>query len=296
MLKRALKTPRNLLYRLSPWLFWAPYVRRAKQLGIDGLYILLSFDCDTDEDAKASKNLFEWLSARGIPATFAVPGAQLQSGAKIYRELKNAGAHFLNHGGAAHTELREGVYRSTTFYSKLSPGEVEEDIHQGHSAFEEVLGEAPRGFRAPHFGHFQAPQQLDLIYSTLRALGGYRLSSTTTPGAARRHGPAFDVSGLWEVPIIGSYYWPLRIFDSWGHRRDRESRQVQDTYAWELMRTVQQLTRRAYPAVLNYYADPSHVVENRAYFRALESALNAGAKFTDYEQLLGMIASRQEIS
>lgn len=95
-----------------------------------------------------------------MDATFAVPGAQLASQAGQYRRLLDAGGRFLNHGGRPHAERAETLYRGVTFYCDMDDGGVEQDIRDGHRTVGEVLGISPRGFRAPHFGCYQKPEQL----------------------------------------------------------------------------------------------------------------------------------------
>ncbi|MEX2161704.1 MAG: polysaccharide deacetylase family protein [Anaerolineales bacterium] len=283
----------NLVNRAFPSVFWRKYGRLARKAGINHLYIILSYDCDTQEDIPASAELFEWLRARDIPATFAVPGPQLKQGKDVYRRLQDLGARFINHGGAPHTKLMGGRYESTTFYDRMRPHEVKADIREGHQIFSDVLGHEPSGFRAPHFGHFQKPHQLGLIYDTLRMLDSYRYSTTTAPASAWRSGPIYAKGQLWEIPVLGSYYWPLRIFDSWGHRESKITRQARDTYARELTTTVDRLTTKRFPALLNYYADPSHINKNKAYFTALEYARDRGAIFIDYETIIALAESQR---
>ena len=297
MPSQPLKTARNLLLRLAPsLLFWREYTRKARAAGISKLYIILSYDCDTPDDAAAGVQLFDWLATRGIPATFAVPGMPLNESQKEYRAIHRQGAAFINHGGAPHTEFRGDRYHSVTFYERMAPEKVAADIRLGHQIFETVLGEAPVGFRAPHFGHYQRPEQLRLIYDTLSEMGGYRFSSTTTAAFAQLYGPLVAADALVEIPIIGSYHWPLRIFDSWGHVVDRVSRTVTDAYAQGLLQTVDQLIRRQIPTVLNYYADPSQVIGNPAYFGALERAQELGAQFISYAQLLEIARPRERLA
>lgn len=278
-----LKSARNYYFRFFPETFWGPYTRKAKDAGIERLQILLSYDCDTFEDVQASIKLFEKLSAMGIPATFAVPGAQLRESADVYRDLFERGAQFINHGGAPHTFKESGRYRSTSFYSKMSREEVVADIQLGHHIFEEVLGEAPKGFRAPHFGHFQTPEQLELIYKTLRQLGSYTFSSTTTAAVAHRHGPMQRLDDLIEFPIIGTYHWPMRVFDSYTHLQDKVSREAKDSYAEALFESANQLNKHSLPALLNYYADPSHIINSKAYFNALSKLSELGVRFVGFQ-------------
>lgn len=291
---KLLKAITNVRYRSFPGLFWRKYSDQARKAGITGLYFILSYDCDTDEDVSASLKLYEWLSKRDIPATFAVPGSQLEHGRKEYKQLDRAGAHFINHGGAAHTRRTNSGYESTTFYSQMASAAVVQDIQQGHKIFSSVFGRQPNGFRAPHFGHFQKPDQLAIIYDTLNQLGSYQFSSTTTPRMAAKRGPVFMEDRIWELPVLGSYNWPLRIFDSWGHRQNRQTRIAKDSYAAELRRTVDKLLRMGLPAVLNYYADPSHISENKAYFEALEYAKNRGVTFSDYYSVISTASAHME--
>jgi peptidoglycan/xylan/chitin deacetylase (PgdA/CDA1 family) len=282
-----MRSAQNALIRMAPGpLFWRSYAKNARRAGLEQLYIILSYDCDTPEDAAASTGLYAWLAKHSIPATFAVPGAQLEESRKEYRALHRQGAAFINHGGAPHTEFREGRYHSVTFYERIDAETVAADIRLGHEIFKRVLGAAPRGFRAPHFGHFQRPEQLRLIYDTLRELGGYRFSSTTTSAFAQRYGPVVEADGLMEIPILGSYHWPLRIFDSYRYISDRVSRKVTDDYARDFFSTVENLIQQGIPALLNYYADPAHVIDNEAYLDALARAQGLGAQFISYEQLL----------
>ena len=285
-----LSSARNMLFHLFPRLFWGPYSQRSEQVGINELLVLLSYDSDTDEDAEASQALFAKLRALGIPATFAVPGVQLRKGSKIYRELLEQGATFINHGGAAHTEWREGRYWSVNFYNQKSSEEVREDIREGHRIFEEVLGQPPNGFRAPHFGHFQDQAALALIHEELLRLGSYRFCSSSLAPRTRSQGPVMQMNGLWEVPITGTYQWPTRIFDSYGHLASKTARKTTDEYAHAWIGSVRDFQTRRIPALLNYYADPSHVAESIPYYEALEEARQMGVRFVDFDDLLNLVA------
>jgi hypothetical protein len=285
----ASRVSRSLFYRLFPRVFWAPYAKKAEQIGLKTICIILSYDCDTDADAQASGILNEWLRSKAIRATFAVPGKQLARNRFRYIDIKKSGSFFINHGGAAHTQWKNNRYWSTTFYDQMTENEVVNDIRRGHEVFIDVLGEEPKGFRAPHFGHFQSEQNLELIYRTLRELGGYQYVSGTLPTVAMKNGPIYKVDGLYEIPVLGSYYWPTRIFDSWTHRKDRMSRQVKESYGSELISTIRAFRHAGIPALLNYYADPSHVVASQRYYEALEYALDSGVVFLDYQDIIQII-------
>lgn len=269
-------------------LYWPSYARQARRLGLDRLYLILSFDCDTPQDAEAATRLDPWLRERGIKATYAVPGETLQQGAASYHRLAADGAEFINHGALPHTEWRGGRYWSITFYHAMSPQDVAADIRRGHHIVADVIGRPPVGFRAPHFGLFQRPAQLRLQYDTLRELG-YHYSTSTMPRFAMRRGPVFDVGGLWEIPLSGTYRQPFRVFDSWSYLRSPQDRVLKGQYSRAFIHTVDRLLARRIPGVLNYYVDPAHVVESAAFRQAIEHVVTRQIPTLHYTELLAMI-------
>jgi peptidoglycan/xylan/chitin deacetylase (PgdA/CDA1 family) len=245
------------------------YRALAQAAGLDRLYLLLSFDCDTDEDVPAAKALSRELSRRGVRGSFAVPGIQLQRGAATYRRLAEEGAEFMNHGALPHAEWRDTRYYSTTFYSEMTPQAVVEDMHAGHHIVEKIIGRAPLGFRAPHFGCFQAPEQLELVYRTARDLG-YRYCSTTIPDHALDRGPFYAAGRLWEVPLSGSYRYPSTLLDSWTYLSSYEEYTLKEEYYELFEETVRRLTEERVPGLLSFYVDPAHVVDQSPFLRALD--------------------------
>ncbi len=264
------------------------YGSLARTQGLNQLYVLLSFDCDTPEDIIAAQQIDGWLRPLGIKATYAVPGAQLQEGAEVYRKLAETGSDFINHGARAHAEWREGRYWSVTFYDEMSPEEVVGDIERGHEIFCRILGRAPVGFRAPHFGSFQAPEQRELIYDALRKLG-YRYSTSTLPEFGLNRGPVVDVGGLSEIPLSGSYAAPFSVLDSWNYVESPYHPLVKSEYASYFIGTVERLLALGVPGILNYYADPSHVYETEAFYRAMEYLVEHKIQTIHFDWLLDAV-------
>jgi peptidoglycan/xylan/chitin deacetylase (PgdA/CDA1 family) len=245
------------------------YGRLARAAGIDRLYLFLSFDCDTDEDIAAAVEIDPWLRKHGIRTTYAVPGRQLEKGAGTWRRLAEAGATFMNHGGLPHAERRDDRYHSITFYAEMSPEEVVADIERGDRCVRNFVGVAPRGFRAPHFGLYQRPEQIELVHATARRLG-YAYCSTTIPAYALSHGPLVRLDGLIEIPCFGSWRAPESILDSWTYLADRRNYRLQDTYYELFAETVERMLGEGIPGILTYYADPSHVLDQAPFHRAIE--------------------------
>src|SRR3546814_20655229 len=90
-------------------------------------------------------------------------------------------------------------------------------MRAGDAAVRDVIGRAPLGFRAPHFGMFQATVQLALVHSVAHRLG-YSYCSTTIPSYGHAHGPAGDVGGeVMQLPTSGSSHAPSTILDALTH-------------------------------------------------------------------------------
>jgi hypothetical protein len=242
---------------------------RARAVGIDRPMLWLSFDCDTDRDAVAAERIEPWLRDLDIRASYAVPGVQIERGADIYARLARDGAEFMNHGYQPHTTLRDGWYNPITFYDQMSPEAVLADVRRGHEAVVAVTGTAPRGFRAPHFGSFQTPEQLALLHDEAKRLR-YSYCSTTVPQFGLDHGPVVDCGGIHEIPLSGSLRTPGLILDSWCHLEDKVTYRLSDSYFDLMKETVDFVTSNALPCLLSYYVDPAHVEGQTAFLKAIE--------------------------
>lgn len=264
---------------------WRQYDQLARAQGLDRLYLLLSFDCDTPEDIAAAAELDHWLAGLGLRRTYAVPGEQLIQGAETYRRLAESGADFINHGQRPHTEFRDGCYRSVTFYNEMTPEEVAQDIRLGHQTCLEVLGRPPRGFRAPHFGYYQKPDQREVLYHELRNLG-YEFSSSTVPQLAFQQGPLIDVGELFEIPLSGSIGAPYSLLDSWNHVVSPEHPTVTDQYGELFVQTVDGLLNMDVAGILNYYVDPAHVRGTATFDRVIRYAVERELSSLGFSELL----------
>lgn len=294
---------KTLLKRLlRPFLGWAPagmeapttavfqgYLAAARQLGIDRPYLFLSFDCDTDLDAAAVEEVHGFLDSLGIKATYAVPGTQLLKSPEPYRRLAERGAEFMNHGGLPHAEWREDQWVGITFYDSMSPEEVEADIRQGHEIVKEVIGQPPMGFRAPHFGCYQQPEQVDLLHRTAASLG-YRYCSTTIPSVGLEYGPAYQTNGLIEIPCFGSVRNPRTILDSWTYLSDRKNYALGESYFELMAETMELFMNKQLPAVFTWYADPCHVWKQAPFVRAMEIVASHGVRSVSGGDLTDLVA------
>jgi hypothetical protein len=267
------------------------YVAAARKLGLKHPCLFLSFDCDTDLDADAAEEVHDFLESLGIKATYAVPGAQLLKSRDPYRRLAERGAEFMNHGGLPHAEWRQDQWVGITFYDSMTPEAVEADIRRGHEIVTEVIGRAPLGFRAPHFGCYQKPQQVDLLHGTAASLG-YRYCSTTIPAFGLKFGPAYETHGLIEIPCFGSARYPETILDSWTYLTDRKSYALGDQYLELMTETVETILSRQIPAIFTWYADPCHVLNQPPFRRAMELLAKSGVASVSGTELAQLVSDR----
>jgi hypothetical protein len=274
--------------RLHPSSSLAQYRAKAARTGLDRLYLVLSFDCDTPDDIDVAWSVHERLLALGICPSYAVPGALLIEGADVYRRIAATGAEFLNHGGRSHTyfDTQRGEYRSNFFYDQQPRVILKRDIEEGDRIVTEVIGKKPVGYRTPHFGTFQRPDQLLFLHEVLRELQ-YTYSTSTTPVAGLRYGPAFTRFGLMEFPVSGQGSNPLSILDSWGCFRAPDRTLAAKDYKREALGMARHLAPG--PGILNFYADPCHVADQPIFFETM-AELTSMSKPVAYRDLMDLVS------
>jgi Polysaccharide deacetylase len=284
-----LTNPYRLLYSFWAWAdrnrLDQRYRRLAEQEGFRELFLVLSFDCDTREDADTVLKVHDRLSGLGVTPVYAVPGELLNKGERVYRKIADAGGEFINHGFRDHTffDTARGRYTSCFFYDQLPLETVRNDIVEGDRNLRSTLGIQSKGFRAPHFGTFQKPPQLRFQHSVLQELG-YRFSTSTLPIYAYRFGPAFRDFGVLELPVSGMGSMPLRILDSWTCFAAPARRFGPEDFVRE-GRLAGENFRSLGIGLLNFYADPSHIHDRPEFFEAVAYWAQI-AKPVTYSQLL----------
>jgi peptidoglycan/xylan/chitin deacetylase (PgdA/CDA1 family) len=266
------------------------HARLTRLAGIDRLYLVLSFDCDTVDDAAVAWRVHERLSALEVRPVYAVPGALLQQAPDTYRRIARTGAEFLNHGGTEHTYFDHELDRhaSSFFYGELEPARVIQDVEDGHRMVEEIIGRRPIGFRTPHFGTYQRPEQLLHLHGVLRQLG-YRFSTSTTPRFGLRHGPISSRFGLPELPVTGVPTSPFEILDTWAFFAAPDRIHAPADYVREAHILADALADLG-AGVINVYGDPIHIHDRPEFFEAV-GAWAAVAEPVSYGQLLDRVAT-----
>lgn len=292
-IKRALADPSLVTYALRAKLdrrrLMQRYASLARGAGFKRLYLVLSFDCDTIDDANVAWSVHSKLLDMGIRPVYAVPGQLLEKGAEVYARIRDAGGEFMNHGYTEHTyfDTARGEHASCFFYDELPLEKVRGDILQGDVCLKQVLGVQPQGFRTPHFGSFQKPRQLRFLHSVLRQLN-YRFSTSTGPLYAFRFGPAFERSGIREIPVSGMASLPLKILDTWSCFMAPGRTLTPEDYYAEGRETAAKYKELG-AGLLNYYADPSHIHDSPLFFDTV-ARWAAVAKSVNYEDLFKELA------
>jgi hypothetical protein len=238
-----------------------------RRAGLRAPGFILSFDCDTDTDSAVVGTVHARLRAAGLSPLYAVAGEVLADAATTYREIADDGAVFLNHGFRRHAALdsASGELTSTYFYGAAPTAEWQQDIQRGDEAIRDILGQAPDGFRTPHFASFEQPQELRALWRYLKSLG-YRYSSSTRPLFTLRHGPFYDRDGITEFPVSGCISQPGQIIDSWGIVRNGDG--SPDRLIAELNAYLA-VMKSGQPLFLNMYLDPADIALHDEVFATL---------------------------
>ena len=275
----------KLGYRLRPDALAQRHARLARRAGLDRVWLVLSFDCDTTEDAEVAGPVHERLAELGVQPVYAVPGALLREASDVYSRIAQTGAEFINHGDRMHTYFDEaaGRWASNFFYDQQPREVIRRDILDGHETVTEIVGRRPTGYRTPHFGTFQDPEQLRWLHGVIGELD-YRFSTSTIPMWGLREGPVFDRFGRLELPVSGGVEDPFGILDTWSCFEAPDRVRTPEDYEREaaaLAATFEQ----AGAGLINVYGDPSHIHDSEEFFRAV-GCWAAVAQPASYGELL----------
>jgi len=275
----------RLVKRFKPDCLWHRYGRLARYQLFKKLYLVLSFDIDTPEDAGVVLEMDKRLRDMGTMPSYAVPGSLLEREYKTFEVLLNRKAEFLNHGKVQHTVWKQEFrrYESCFFYHKLSRKQVKEDIEKGNEAFQRILGIRPKGFRTPHFGTFQEEDQIRFFHSVLKELH-YQYSSSTVPYYSFRYGPVIHRFGLFEFPLTGVFSRPMDVQDSWGFYGAPDRQWGSKDYLAEARAMTHFCQEKQAVGLLNYYADPSDVWNEPSFYQSVQSWLQV-AQPISFEKL-----------
>ncbi|MDQ4131312.1 MAG: polysaccharide deacetylase family protein [Actinomycetota bacterium] len=144
--------------------------------------------------------LLALLQTHGIKGTFFVLGVVAERSPEVVTELANEG-----HEIACHGHAHEFVY-------KQSPREFRDDVERARGAIGDIVGDAPRGYRAPYFSiRKDSIWALDILAdlgfaydSSIFPVHNYRYGIPDAPREPHRYE---TVSGaIQELPLT-----PLRV-------------------------------------------------------------------------------------
>jgi hypothetical protein len=274
-----------LISKVTPSLVWALRRRSMRNLKLAEPLIVVSCDCDTDDDTAVVLAIDAKFSQIGITPEYAVPGAVLLRGASTYLELHGRGRKFLNHGYFDHvTVLSNKIAENTFLYSDLNMFEIEDDMTRGHTVIKELFGSTPTGWRTPHFGSFEKRSQLALI-ATLCEKFGYTYSSSSTGFHSLKHGQ-INFSGFTaEIPVTGHGSAGLGVLDSWSFLRNKADPNSFDSPAFftELRQIINNF--KGINFLLNIYLDPRFVPRTEIFWSELRRELD-GIRNVSFEEAL----------
>jgi len=276
----------RMVSKILPRNLFKKYACQTFKKKLTHLYFILSFDCDTEEDILSAWDVHQHVTRLGVTPIYAIPGQILEKGSSVFKRILDNGGEFINHGYTKHAFYNtvNHRYESCFFYDQLSNQQIREDVIKGDQAIRTVLGIQPEGFRVPHFGRFQKPSQQSQIYCILNELG-YRYSTSTMPYYGFVHGAMMDVGNLIEFPLSGGLMHPLSVLDTWAYFKAPDRIYSEREYAQQAHSMADYFTRNQYPGILNYYADPNHIVSNDLFFKTIYEMVQQ-AESTTYTRII----------
>jgi len=192
----------------------------------------------------------------------------------VFESIRDRGGIFINHGFKKHTfyNKKNKRHESCFFYDKIPTKILENDIVKGHNFLKNFLKKHPNGFRTPHFGTFQNKKNLELLHKILKE-NNYLYSSSTVPSYGYLNGSIMKAFGLYEFPISGRYSSPLLILDSWGFFAAPCRKETEHDYLMEIEKLINVIKKNC--GIVNIYADPSHVVKSKIFFKSMDLLISS---------------------
>ncbi len=237
----------------------------------------VTFDCDLDEDYRDLPVLLDGLKKRNLCTAFACIGDRMRAAPDLHRRMVAEGHEILNH-----TQTHPWAYETSAEAFRA-------ELQAAHETCLAVTGQAPVGFRMPHFGNprVYAVVEKGAFYGDLAALG-YRCSSSAMAGRCREGGKPFRVSGVWELPLSPCPLHPFGILDSYHSVQSPEAcHRGPGEFEGLLTELLEEgLRRRAY---LNVYLDPCDVANRKGFWDFLDRA-RSQLEMPTYSQVLGTLA------
>lgn len=213
----------------------------------------LSFDCDLPEDVASHAWLLGRLKEYGLRGSFACIGKYVEMFPEEHQLLADAGHEIINH---TYSHPSHRLLNPHQRFRVLSREQLREEVSRAHEIIEKIIGVAPVGFRAPHFGGLHTNR----VYPILREMG-YRYSSSTIGTRTPALGSPFKVQGIWEIPLSPDPKTAFGCLETWGlyrasppHYRDKD----------EFLALLDEVLAIGVSSrsFLNFYLDPVDLYEN----------------------------------
>lgn len=263
------------------------YVQRAlRQAENDGwaMRVGLSFDCDLPEDITSHAWLLERLKEYELHGSFACIGKYVEMFPAEHRLLANAGHEIINH---TYSHPSHRLLNPDQRFRVLSDDQLKEEVSRAHEIIENIIGVAPVGFRAPHFGGLHTNR----VYPILREMG-YRYSSSTIGTRTPALGAPFKFGGIWEIPLSPNPKTVFGCLETWGLYR-ADPAQYQDKQEFLALLDEVLTAGIASRAFLNFYLDPVDLHKHPGMcdqiFRRFAELTEAGCTVGPYVDLLDLV-------
>ncbi len=211
----------------------------------------LSFDCDYEEDIASIPILLDVLASYSFKVSFACIGKFIEKYPEEHMKIIRGGHEIINH---TNTHPNNEELNPDQKFNELAVEQKKSEIEKCHKTCVDILGYAPVGFRAPHFGRLHTED----VYDVLKELG-YKYSSSTSIAGTASFGLPFLKNGIIEFPLSNCPKHPLAVFDTWHSLRRGNGKHKKSGEFYGLFKKLIDIGINT-NSYINLYFDPQDVV------------------------------------
>jgi hypothetical protein len=243
-------------FRITPKLSYNLYLRAVanyyRQLGIEKGVLVLSFDCDLEEDMMAVNHTRLKLQESGFAGSWALIGGWVNRFPEVVQQLIDNGHEIINHT-MTHPDnhsLRPGDPRK---FNQVSSNERRDEISKFHTLMKKNFSYQLRGFRAPHF------RMTEDVYPVLGELG-YIYSSSKFLENDEYFGVIHNTTnGVLELPLSTAPIMPCETLESYRVYRGINGKYKKEMDFYNHFQSIIEMAEK-WKIVAVVYMDPCDVI------------------------------------
>lgn len=260
----------------------------SSKFGLEGNYILLSFDIDYKRDIDSIPALLKILHKLSIKASFAVIGMHVEKYPGVFEKILLEGHEILNH---TYSHPNNDELSPNRKYKELPDREKEYEIGKCQNIINNTLGYYPKGFRLPHFGNVQTIN-FSWLFTVLNKLNFKYDTSVLFPNYKKAYKSFFEKSSIIELPVTTCPRHPFTALDTYHIYRSKRYiyKAFHGCVEWSSLLSKAKQVSDKNNLPLNVYVDPHDILQNKDnFFNAITILNSTGVKIATYSDYISSL-------